>query len=125
VFDPKSGKASERWKSPPGYQLAKYELREGDFDLDNVTPEQREELVAEHTGITVEGLHISRQDWYNKLPCPFCKGETFSISFIHDAYKCHSCGSQTKPHKRTKTRKVAEREGGQGHLCQLVAEGGR
>ena len=125
MFDPKTGKPSERWKTALGYQLAKYELKEGDFDLANVTPELRAELVAEHTGISINGERISRQDWYKKLPCPFCKSITFSISFIHDGYKCHSCGSQTAPHKRTRTRKVAEREEGPGTSLPACCAGER
>jgi len=127
AFDPKTRKPSERWKNPKGFKYAPYEVQDGDFSLDNVSPEIRAALVAEHLGIIIE--NPTSCDWFPNLTCPFedCGQATFAISFTRDAYKCHSCGYQYMNHKRLKKARdanmlTAERlELGQGKLCKLVS----
>lgn len=126
VFDPKTGKPSNRWRKPSGFEYRDYEAKDGDFDLNTITPEQRAEQVSEHVGISVPSP--TEKNWFNDLTCPFvdCGHDAFSISFTLDCYRCHGCGHQNKKQRRKNERYgiclTAERsELGQGKLCQLVA----
>lgn len=88
LFDPLTGKPTERWRSPR--EWIDHENPTWKFDLRKITPEQWHviaEKLFHQTFPDVDGWTPTTKE----LRCPFCKQhDTFAVNFHLSRYKCHN-----------------------------------